>query len=299
MGSSYKHIALFVNPNGQNQALTEVNQYLCSGDELSKLSVIGLAESLPIYAQFPSSDRKERIEATLKQAAVSELEKIEEAFKEGVKGTESHLFEGRFPAAVIDWLKECDAQLFVKQSLPSSSSDAETSKGDIKLSRACPIPLLLLHGPIKKGGEVLLGLALSDAEEGYELSKKLISSAVHWASTLDAKLKIVHCWDLWGEDLLRSRSDEAEVDEALKQVKDVAQKNLDEVLQKSDLDGVEYEATIIRGDSGQVIDSEIAKSSPSLVVLGATATKSLALELLGSTAESVIRKRQSPVLVIR
>jgi len=299
-----KNITLFVNPNGVNESLLDFVKLLSDRSDRStlKLSILSLNESLPTYANFPNPKRKERLEDILQQAALREAELVFNTAKDSeLKADFPVLVEGRFPAALTDWIDSSSTDLVVKQALDCDGEYGFASKGDIKLTRSCTSPVLLLDSPIQTGDSVLVGIAPLPGDSSRDrFCIRLVEAAAQWASLLKGTLYVTHAWDALGEYLIRSRVSESYMQSYVNAQEVGAKKAVKRVLSKCKIEGKFITEMVIgKGAPLRVINASIDLYKPGLVVLGSHANKGLKGALLGNTAENVVRRKTTSVLVIR
>lgn len=294
------NVAVFANANGNNDFAKSFLKVLRESPN-SKFTFLALAQKLPEYARFPSANRKSRLEELFRVAANSAIEDLAIFASEiQLDSYESKILEGRFPAALLEWIDSSPASLILKESLACDGGFGSASKGDIKLTRQSSAPVLLAHSAIKKGAPVLVGIYPHFDDITYDRACiHLVETAAAFAKVLGSHLCVVHAWELWGENLIQSRSHLEEVDDLKHEVKDQAQECVERILSQSDLQGVTCEKLLGNGDATRVLSGAIDVTKPGLVVLGSTAKGGLAGAILGNTAETIARKKQSSVLIMR
>ncbi len=123
--------------------------------------------------------------------------------------------------------------------------------------------------------------------------------AASFAKIFGGPLHVVHAWELWGENLLRSRASAEEVKSDLVNCKRAAAKAVDRVIENSDLDGLTAEPLLGKGDPTRVVAGAIDMIKPGLVVMGSTAKEGILGSLLGNTAETIARQKRTSVLIVR
>lgn len=295
-----EHIAVFANSNGANAHSKEFIE-LFAGHSETRLTIVGLAEKLPQYTRFPAEHRKARLEELIRtatQAVVDDMATLAERC--GITVRASVILEGRFPAPVVSWLRSHDPTLLVKESLPCDDHHGNASKGDIKLTRQSEVPVLLAHAPIRKKDPVVVGIApdYSDpSRDGFWI--ELIGIASTFAKLFGGKLYVVSAWELWGENLIRSRAGEEEVISELATAKDHATQSVDRVVSQCDLGGVDSEVAVVKGNPTRVVSDTIDRVTPSLVILGSSVRKGALSGLMGATAESIAIRKETSVLIVK
>lgn len=298
--SLFKHVAVFANSSGGNSHTKEFIQLLSESSE-TDLTVIGLAEKLPLYTRFPAGHRKERLEAEIETAARAVVGDLVSASENaGVASHKESLIKGRFPNALIEWINSHQATLVVKESLPCDDHRGNASKGDIRLARHSETSVLLAHAPIQREAPLIVAIAPYWAEPaGDAFWIDLIETAADVAKLFHSPLHIVHAWALWGENLIRSRAGDEECQSELEAEKAHATEAIERVMRKVDLRGVATETHLEKGSPTRVLGDAIDKLKPSLVVLGPTASQGPLGSLLGATAESLAIRKETSVLIVK
>lgn len=295
-----KEIAFFINSNGANSYLFDYLE-LVRPEESVEIVAIALEEKLPDYAKFPNPNRKSRLEDILKNATKNELDKFVKTAKEkGFTVRDSTILTGHFPSVVQEWLAENNPSLLVKQSLPCDGNFGYASKGDVKLARHTRAPLLLLHSKINPISPVLLGLPhLNEDSTNEPFCERLLLHAIQWCQTLNTSLHIVHAWSMFGENVLRSRIPKEELKEELDKIESKTAKRVNSFVEKIVGDhSIDYRIELHKGNPTRILLGEIDVVQPSLVVLGSAANEGIKGVLLGNTAESIVRRKETSVLVV-
>lgn len=298
--SLLSNVAVFTNANQNNEFTKSFLDVFANLPE-SKFTFLALAQKLPPYANFPSPHRKARLEDLLRVAAQSAIDDLTRHAKEiPLTHYEQEILEGRFPKSLLDWIDSSSASLLLKESLDCDGEYGNASKGDIKLTRDSAAPVLLAHSNIQKGHSVMVGIAPNYEDNTNDrFCMRLIETASAIAKVLQGKLYVLNVWDVWGENLIQTRVDSQEIQEMRDHAKEEAQQSVQRILSECDLQGVDYELLVEKGDPTRILSDTIDAKKPGLVVLGSTAKEGLKGALLGNTAETMARKKQSSVLILR
>ncbi len=296
-------VVFFANPNGQNERVLE---FAKTFDETAKteFQVISLAESLPDYANFPSSNRKKRLEEVLSNSAVETARSLTQRLSEiGLSCRDPEVVNGRYPDSVEKWLETNNPDLLVKQPLPCDGEYGHISKGDLRLSRHVAIPILLLSDQFVLNGSVLVAIPpLFNDRSGLSRAVKIIKEGVYWAKHLGASLHFVHAWVLFGESLLKSRgrTTKEELDEELTKAEERAMSEVKTAIGESHIpDDMNYKIHVHKGDPTRVLIAQIELLKPTLAVLGSVANDGVKGVLQGNTAETVARRKLTNTLIIK
>ena len=172
----------------------------------------------------------------------------------------------------------------------------------LHLMRKCPAPVWVVKpDPGARFGRVLAAVDPDPERSGArELSVRVLELARSLAGISDSELRVVHAWWLYAETTLtgpRIKMPSAEVELLLDATRETARGALDGLLQEVDLSGVRHQVQLIKGIPGEVISLLAAESD--LAVLGTVSRSGIAGILIGNTAESVLRRIDCSVLVVK
>lgn len=297
-----KNAALFVNASGENDCVASFLDAV-SPTAIENSMLVAIDEQLPVYKMLTNKHRKQRYEEIIKNANTNELSALNDQLQSlNWLTSDAQRLTGHFPAALIDWMnQQAEVDLVVKQSVPCDGDYGNASKGDIKMIRQSSAPVLLLHAHVNKAAPVIAAIPpIGQDQSGLKLANRVLTNAINWAAALGAPIKIVRAWQLVGEHLLEMNVPAKEVEEALKEEQEWAEHEMKTLIDNADIpDDIQYEVSIEKGNATRVIHEKIDGLSPSVVVLGAVARDGLSATILGSTAESVIRKKSTSVLVVK
>lgn len=297
-----KNLIFFINSISHNENVSSCAHLLAQRNP-ERVVVMALKEQLPALSMLTNPQRKKRVEEILSLAAEESLHQakteLEGVFASPATNIEVAALSGRFPDKLAEWLSGSAFDLLIKQPLQEEGSEDQCSKGDIKLTRHANCPVLLLPSPLVKGGPVLIGVAPHHYDEGLdEYFSERLKQAALWADLLEQKLVIVHSWELWAESLLRSKSSPEEVDQAVAKTKAEAHLAVERIVKRAELKPGSYEACIYKGHATQAITHAVAEYAPSLIILGSHASEKRPGTIIGNTAEALLRKSTTPIMII-
>jgi nucleotide-binding universal stress UspA family protein len=126
-------------------------------------------------------------------------------------------------------------------------------------------------------------------------SSKALDVAIGLAQTFDAKLTLLHIWEIpiypYMDLVLNS--------EVIARVEEGAAKRLAETLAKVREVLPTAESRLVTGSPWGAILDTITASAPDLVVMGTHGRRGLSHLMLGSVAEKVVRLSPAPVMTVR
>ncbi len=175
---------------------------------------------------------------------------------------------------------------------------------DMRLMRKCPCPVWIIK-PAKVGtysGVVAAVDPDPEQRENAKLNESILNLATSLARQENSVLHIVHTWYLQGEESLRSERtgmSKEEVDEIVAEIENKHGQWLQELLERHDLDGIDFKVHLVKGDAGTVIPELVQEQQAEVVVMGTVARTGIAGFIVGNTAESILRNVDCSVLTVK
>jgi len=172
------------------------------------------------------------------------------------------------------------------------------------LMRKCPCPVWV----VKKGGSERYSRIIAaldpDPSDGQrnKLSAKIMDLATSLAKQEQSELLVVHTWSLYGETILRGgvgRMEKGELDRLVREAEATHQSGLNDLLQKYDLQSLNYRVHFVKGEAGKVIPELVEKTAADLIVMGTLSRSGVAGFLIGNTAEKILHRVDCSVLAIK
>lgn len=142
------------------------------------------------------------------------------------------------------------------------------------------------------------------ATDGSETSRKAVSYAISLAKLARGSVAAITVVDrsaFVGNPLIPASATPAHIIEPVEDyLKEIAQKDLDEIQQLCNKEGVDSELMILFGHPVEQIVQEAERLGADLIVMGSHGRSALEAALLGSTTFGVIHQdTKVPVLVVR
>ncbi len=172
----------------------------------------------------------------------------------------------------------------------------------LHLMRKCPAPVWVVKPSSEPRFKRVLAAVDPDPEKpgAHELSVRVLEHARSLAETSGRKLHVLHAWWLYAEATLtgpRIKMPAAEVKILLDDTREAAEKALEGLLNDVDLSTTDHEVQLIKSIPGEAISQLAAESD--LAVMGTVSRSGIAGILIGNTAESVLRRIDCSVLVVK
>ena len=143
------------------------------------------------------------------------------------------------------------------------------------------------------------GLTVAEIAETLDAASRLATSL---AGRENAKLEVIHAWELAGESMLthgRARIPRAEL-EILRQASESRHRQaLDNLLLSYDLSTEDDHIHLIKGKAAESITMFTQDRDIDLIVMGTLGRAGIAGLFIGNTAENVLRETQTAVLTVK
>jgi nucleotide-binding universal stress UspA family protein len=138
-------------------------------------------------------------------------------------------------------------------------------------------------------------------EEQYTVSIKIMDLATSLARRDQCELVVVHSWTFPAEHSLRSGYLVAsnELDRWVRRARDRQRRRLTELLAPYDLQDLQSQVYMLKGEPGHLIPKLVAKMEIGLIVMGTVRRTGVAGLLIGTTAERILRQVDCSVLTVK
>jgi nucleotide-binding universal stress UspA family protein len=134
------------------------------------------------------------------------------------------------------------------------------------------------------------------AHDFSETAERALTYAIALASKLEARVTIIHAYELPSYGYPDGLAFTAEVVENIQRS---SEEGLRAVADRAEKAGVPVTAILRQGPAWSEIDAVAKDSKADLIVMGTHGRKGLTRALLGSVAEKVVRTAPCPVLTVR
>ncbi len=171
----------------------------------------------------------------------------------------------------------------------------------LRLLRKCPCPVWAVEPESTPSfTHVLATVECRPSDELHsQLDDELLDLARSIAGHLNAKLSVLHAWNLFGENILRSRMSREEVKAVEADARAAVERVFDEVLQRHKVTLRDDNAYLIKGDPAAVIPRFVAEHSVDLIVMGTVGRSGLSGLLMGNTAELILSRVNCAVVALK
>lgn len=253
------------------------------------------------------SEYRDRYETALIEQLKSSLQTCRDSIKvsESEVPLKIEIESGTTPAIrVVQRVLKNAHDLVIKEAEPR-----EEGKGframDMELLRKCPCPVWLSRPIDKHRDQMNIAVAIdptSETPEGNDLSLRLLKLARALADTCRGDLHIISCWECEFEGAMRHnpwiKAPEAEIAKAISSELDFQQACLDNLLDKSGIQGKNH-VHLIRGKTDEVIPQHLVEKSIDILVMGTIARTGIAGFVIGNTAENIVQNLTCSLLALK
>ena len=228
---------LYVAGKGVNEATAFKRAVDLADANQAKLTVVAVFDD--ISRLKPSMPMANRLIDDIVQQRRQEIQELVNTVSDHNLQIEIKVFTGKAFIDIIQEVLEHNRDLLIKAiEQPISFIDTLFGNTDIKILRKCPCPVWLIKAKAQEGyKQILVGLSYEpENSENAVINEQLLTMAGSLAIAEFSELHIVHAWQLQHEDLLRSTRSTystADIDEMVKDEKDVRKKWLKEVVDEN------------------------------------------------------------------
>ena len=179
------------------------------------------------------------------------------------------------------------------------------------LMRKCPCPVWVIKPTERKKYRRIMAAVDQDPEEPVKdvLNRQILEMATSLALAEYGEVHIVHAWEVFGEDLLRSHSwdfTEAGFDTMVKEEATARRRWLESLVKKygdsadeNAADGLDVHFHVIKGHAQHVVPELARDLAVDLIVMGTVARTGIAGLFMGNTAEDILTQLDCSVLTIK
>lgn len=185
------------------------------------------------------------------------------------------------------------------------------SSTDKHLMRKCPCPVWIIK-PTEPGKYLrILAAVDQDPEEPAKdaLNRQIVEMSTSLALSEYSEAHIVHAWEVFGEELLRSHKwdfTEAEFDAMLKKEATARRRWLENLIKTygasadtNTADALDLHLHVVKGPAHHVVSELARELKVDLVVMGTVARTGIDGFFMGNTAESILAQLDCSVLTIK
>lgn len=212
---------------------------------------------------------------------------------------------GKAPAVrIIQQVLRDGCDLVIKQAEPVETR-AGFSALDMQLLRQCPCPVWLYRRAGRGDENIRVAVAVDPVNHdaaGHDLAIDLLKTSRALADAYSGELAIISCWHYDFESDLRNnpwiRIPEEEIHQLISDTEREHRTALDSLMAEANPGG-RLELQHLRGRPDEAIPRFVADAQIDVLVMGSVARTGMPGFIMGNTAENVLRRLHSSLVVIK
>ena len=250
------------------------------------------------------SDFKVDVESLIRSEKIKRLNRIKSRYDKLVPVETKLLIGTAFIEIVKEVLRENHDLLIVNAENERNIREKLLGSNEMHLLRKCPCPVWVLNTRDNNTfGRILVAIdSSSKNEETENFNQKLLELSTSLAKIESAEHHVIHCWEAYGESMLRSREARGsgeDVDDYVNKMKNLARKNLYECLSPFDIKSESDRVHLIKGNPELAITNFIVNNDIDLIVMGTLARTGISGLLIGNTAERILNGVECSLLAVK
>ncbi len=271
-----------------------------TGASLTLLRVIEESATSPRVSE--GSQLESKVRGLILDCETRELQKIAESLRTSSGDrleVDSQVHWGVPWEVVIELVERDGFDLVIKPARGlSHSGRVFFGATALHLFRRCPCPVWVVGDDGNMPQRVLVSIDPSLDQPRREMASKLLDwgNAVRAAS--GAQVEVVSAWQAAGADLLKERLEESELNAYVGDALERAEKGLRKILQESSSGPAVMRCHLLAGSARDVIPEFTEDRGFDLVVVGTLGRTGIVGEILGETAELILRGVRCSVLAV-
>ena len=283
--------------------------------------IINIIEEIPYDTPVPVTskspqDYQERIPVTIEEIPLDvqehiiqeekhDLEQIVASIRQaGVQVSSKVLSGSPFVEIIREVLRGGYDLVMITAESRRGLKEALFGRTTMHLMRKCPCPVWVMNPAQPEHYSHIL--AAVDPNPFYEqrnaLNIQVLDLATSLAHRERCELLIIHTYTSTLESYVRSGRisvPQSKLDEWGRELRDTRRRSLLELLQLYDLENLNHQVYLLKGEAGILIPALAAARKVELIVMGTLSRSGVAGFFIGNTAEKVLRQVDCSVLTIK
>jgi nucleotide-binding universal stress UspA family protein len=268
----------------------------------ASLTLIRVLEESLAWPRGPQSASHDKLRTLMIEAESRDLERIAEelraAIPEGLE-IETEVHWGVPWEVVIGLVEQRDFDLVIKPARGlSHSGRVFFGATALHLFRRCPCPVWV----VGDDGHLPKRILLAIDPENDVIRRRVASRVLAWGDAIrdasGADLEIASAWVAPGADALKSQLDSEELDRYVLEARTRAEHNLETILTESSAATGAKRVNLLAGAARDIIPAFVEDREFDLVVVGTLGREGVVGEILGETAELILRGVRCSVIAI-
>lgn len=283
-----------------DQALAQVTKFSEKQDlQIKLMHVISKASSL--LDQYEDIISVVDIEKIHRKQAQEKLDKAAEFLRKHKIHVETAVVTGHDFIEIIRDVLINEQQFVIKN---AEIVENKLSGTDLHLLRKCPSPVWLIRpGRPFKLDRILIALdpEQDKKDDSPDFNVKILELGITFSKWFDAEIKVLCCWDLYGESTLRSSPflniSSEQIAKIIKRQQSYIEDYMNEFLDQHPSDRITK--VIRKGDPKKIIPDFVNEFNIDTVVMGTVGRTGIPGFLIGNTAEEIVQKIHSSIITTK
>ncbi|WP_027859545.1 universal stress protein [Marinobacterium jannaschii] len=185
---------------------------------------------------------------------------------------------------------------------PNGFSELILGSTDMHLLRKCPCPVWVDRPNQPPTYHNILAAVDPETPEGHDCAVKTLTLAASMAARENARLTVVHAWQLYGESTLESgfsRVSREQLEALLIDTEQQHQGMLNDLMAECGLADAGHEVHLIKGPPAESIRKVCAQNGTDLIVMGTVGRCGIPGFIIGNTAENVLQTTEASILAVK
>ena len=298
--SKISNILLAIDDDHDDQALA-AEVLAITKDKRPRITILSVTKTLPgNYGERAELSNVEKQEQNLRS---TRLESLSTALsKEGIEVTVEHAV-GKCHLQIIQRTLTNEFDLVMKPARNEVGfKQYLLGNTDIHLMSLCQVPVWIFRPTKNKGLKkiaVAIDLLPGDAERNA-LADEVLAWGNYIATMVDAELHVLHVWNLYREQSIRSGSVTPHlIDKMVRETEQKHRQLLDDAVQQVDTGKVTIHKHLRKGEAELLITQMTEVLDIDLLIMGTVGRTGIPGFFIGNTADSVLRKVACSVLTVK
>lgn len=295
-----KRIVVLVPPEDRAERALHLAARLAgiSGAEL--VAVRALEEQLRPGAEGSAPEAIARLRTLMLEAEQDALEALVEPHREAGLEIRTCVRWGVPHEVVLDLIAAEDEVDLVVKPARGLSHDGRVFFGmtALHLFRKCPCPVWVVGDEGRLPERILAAVDPGDDPLRSEMGRRVVERAARAAALCNAALHVVACWHAPAAQMLEGRVDDAELKAYVHDRHRRARAGLDAILEISQTVTPPSRVELVEGDAREELAKLAEQEDVDLVVIGTLGRSGEVSEVMGETAEMLVRSVRSSILTV-
>lgn len=245
---------------------------------------------------------EDKLRALMVEAERRELQKLADGLRAGASDLSEIEIDVRWGVpweVVIELVEQARVDLVIKPARGlSHSGRVFFGTTALHLFRRCPCPVWVVGDDGAMPRRILISIDPSSDQTRRATASKLLAWGEALCAASGGELEVVSSWQAPGADLLKELLDPSELETYVKDALERAESGLRHILNDRSSGPVATRCHLLAGSARDVIPEFTEDRGYDLVVVGTLGRAGIVGELLGETAEMILRGVRCSVLAV-